>query len=874
MDAKAKAVREILHSGDQFLVPFFQRSYSWQLKHWKRLWNDLRALLEDTGREHHFLGPLVCSSLRSQPGEIHSFQLIDGQQRLTTLSLLLTAVRDTAVRIGDQMIAAQVAETYLINRFEQGVKRYKVIPRVGDREVFFALADGKPVKSDDTTSVDEAHRYFSKAIQTDGFSDSAKLRHLFDTIVGRLYLVVITLDGENPYEIFESLNSTGLPLQESDLIRNFLFMQLPLEEHEGFQEERWKGFEERFEPAGEFKALPATKFYREFLMRNGRYSRAGATFVDYKSYFQEKQLDSVSAVREISRFVELSLGLTRKGQGLSPAVAKAIAKFELLDAATAHPLLLNLLDKHANGSLSSEDLLGIFSDLASFIVRRSFCGESTRAYGRWFCEAINSLGVQPREGLQSYLAHRGWPDDETFIKSVEEFPAYRRELKKVRLILESVEESYGHKEKVDLSTLQIEHVMPQKLPRGHKGTSWRELLGPDWHRAHKQLLHTLGNLTLTGYNPNLSNKPFADKREELIKSKLSLNAFFQDTSDWSAEVIRARSQEVARKVVKMWPRPDGIADYKPTVSPRAEVPRAGRERRRAYWTRFVAMLIEQNSPWLPVEPTDGTVLQLSLPTTNAALTVRFQLNKRRFQILLRFAHARGKQIFALLSNDRASIDAEFQHPATWGAIKEPTVSVHLDNSTIKDALDWHDQHTWIAERLGEFYSAFYNRLAELEKQVVEKNPTKQLQLEYWTVFRDLIESSNGPIRPKKPQPQHWQDFAIGRAGVVLTALMNTQAKRIGVQLALVGPNAKPYFYLLQRKRAELEMKFGGHFNWDEAPEKKQSRIGIYRDGYDPFDKSSWRDQHAWLLEQLHRFHDTFAPAVKNLNADDYRSDEL
>jgi uncharacterized protein with ParB-like and HNH nuclease domain len=870
MDAKAKAVGEIFHSGSQFLVPFFQRNYSWKLKHWKRLWNDLKALIEDSDREHHFLGPLVCSSLKSLPGEIHSFQLIDGQQRLTTLSLLLAAVRDAAAKLENEETAAEITETYLVNRFRNGLQRYKVIPRVGDREMFFALADCKAIENDDTTSVDEAHRFFSKAIQADGFDDKIKLRQLFETIVGRLYLVVITLDGENPYEIFESLNSTGLPLQESDLIRNFLFMQLPLEEHEGFQNEHWKKYEERFELKGQFKELPATKFYREFLMRNGKYSRAGATFVDYKTYFQEKQLDSVAAVKELNHFMGLSLALARRGVGMPANIAAAIAKFELLDAATAHPLLLNLLDRYKNGSLITDDLLGMLSDLASFIVRRSFCGESTRAYGRWFCEAVTSLGDNPRQGLQTYLAHRGWPDDEAFIKSVEEFPAYRRELKKVKLILESVEESYGHKEKVDLSTLQIEHVMPQKLPRGPKGESWRTILGTDWHGTHKRLLHTLGNLTLTGYNPNLSNKPFADKRQEFVNSKLSLNTIFKHKTNWNEDVIRERSKELAEKVVKMWPRPAGIPEYKPTVSPRAEVPRAGRERRKAYWTKLIALLTEQNSPWLPVEPTDGTVLHLTLPTTHASLSVRFQLSKRRFAVLLRFAHARGKQYFSLLNADRDSIDAEFNQPPIWGTGKENTVSQYLENATIKDPLDWHDQHAWIAERLSEFYSVFYKRLADLEEQVVDKSPTKQLQLEYWTAFMERIESADGPISPKKPQSQHWQDFSIGRAGIWLTTVANTQAKRIGVQLTTGGKHAKPYFYLLQMKKAELEQKFGASFKWDEAPTKVQSRIGIHREGFDPLDKSNWADQHAWLLEQLHKFHATFAEAIKQLNADDYK----
>lgn len=230
-------------------------------------------------------------------------------------------------------------------------------------------------------------------------------------------------------------------------------------------------------------------------------------------------------------------------------------------------------------------------------------------------------------------------------------------------------------------------------------------------------------------------------------------------------------------------------------------------------------------------------------------------------------------MFTALSNDRSAIDDEFGQPPSWGTVKEPTVSLYLENATIKDPLDWHDQHAWIAERLAEFYIAFYKRLEDLGKLVVDKSPAKQLKLEYWTAFREVIEAAEGPIKPKKPQPQHWQDFSIGRSGIWLSSVINTQAKRIGVQLTLGSKQAKPYFYLLQQKKAELEEKFGGPFNWDEAPGKVQSRIGIHQEGCDPFDKSAWKGQHAWLLDQMHKFHATFAEVVKNLNADDYKPDK-
>ena len=867
MEAKAKAVSEILYSGNQFLVPYFQRNYLWQKKHWKRLWNDILNLLDDEERKHHFLGPLVCASMKSQPGEIQAFQLIDGQQRLTTLSVLLATVRDAAQKLDNKELAAEISETYLVNRFKKGMDHFKIVPRLGDRELYFAIAEGKEVSADDNSFLDEAYEFFTKVTQSEASKKIEKVKQLFDAIVGRLYLVVITLDEENPYEIFESLNSTGLPLQESDLIRNFLFMQLPLEKHEEFQTEHWQSYEELFEADGEFSELPATKFYRDFLMREGNYSRAKSTFVDFKTYCQAKQLTSQQAVAELKHYLKLALAITRKGQGLPDKVANAIAKLEPLEATTANPLLLNLLGRYSANELNEEDLLGILSDFISFVVRRSFCGESTRTYGRWFCEAIGVIGETPRADLQSYFAHRGWPDDEAFIQHAKEFPAYRRESKKVRLILEAVEDSYGHKEKVDLSTLQIEHVMPQTLARGSKGKDWREMLGEEGAKVHKRLLHTVGNLTLTGYNPNLSNKPYEKKREEFLNSKLSSNTFFKETMTWNADVILSRSEQLAQKTVELWPRPEGIEEFKP-ANKREGVPRAGRERRHAYWTKLIELLEEKQSPWLPLVAPDGTVLELKLPNSNANLSVRFQLNKRRFEISLRCSHKRGRVMFEQLKRDRPLIDQQFEQLPVWESNSNRSVAVLLNNSTIKDPLDWHEQHTWIAARLSEFHAAFFDRLSKLENDVKKESPLKGQFLEYWTELRTHLLAGRGAVKPTKPRPQHWMSFAIGRSSVHLNALVNSQDKRICVDLLMAKKNSKNFFHQLYQDKNAIEEEIGVHLEWLEKPKKKQSRIAIYREDSDPLDRSQWPQQHEWIRQNLEAFYKAFHPRVKQLKAHD------
>ncbi|MFN9982774.1 MAG: DUF262 domain-containing protein, partial [bacterium] len=192
----------ILHSGHQFLVPFFQRNYSWKRDNWERLSNDIWSLLEEQSRKKHFLGPLVCAGMPPIPGEVNKFQLIDGQQRLTTLSLLLLALRNVAREKGDEELADEIHETLLVHRHKKGNQRYKLVPRTGDREVYQAMLDDKQFDLTSPRLLTEGYEYFRKLVQMYCVEDVSRLKSLFDTIINRLYLVVITLEQEDPYEIF------------------------------------------------------------------------------------------------------------------------------------------------------------------------------------------------------------------------------------------------------------------------------------------------------------------------------------------------------------------------------------------------------------------------------------------------------------------------------------------------------------------------------------------------------------------------------------------------------------------------------------------------------------------------------------------------
>lgn len=554
MDARAKSVREILQAGDQYLIPFFQRNYSWQKKHWERLRDDVWALLEQQDNSLHFMGPLVCTRAPSVPTEIPAYQLIDGQQRLTTLTIFLCALRDVAFGWEKAELAQEIEEDYLVHRRKTGLQRYKVLPRIGDRETLTAMIDRRDADNTDT-SIHRAYNFFRHEIEAWAGGDGDKLKMLYVALTGRLSLVVITIDSENPYEIFESLNATGLPLEQSDLIRNYVFMQVPLKDQDAFHRESWMPFEDLFAATDGFDAMDATAFYRSYLMREGVYAKGNATFVGFKEQFKQRTLGPQAQVAELKRYAGYETMLRRPPLVKDADLRKALETIEALDVTTAHPLVLKLLDMQASAALSKESLLGCLNDLASFILRRTICGESTRAYGLWFAEAVRAMSTDPREDLKKYWLKRGWPDDAAFFGGIATFPIYRRERTKCLLMLRHLEKRHGHKERVDLATLTIEHVMPQTIGRDKPGKAWKEMLGEQHEEVHAKFLHVLGNLTLTGYNPDLSNSPYGQKQALYAKSNLQLNDYFSRVSTWDETAVKSRGSALAKALVQIWPRP-------------------------------------------------------------------------------------------------------------------------------------------------------------------------------------------------------------------------------------------------------------------------------------------------------------------------------
>lgn len=559
MKADEYTFTKLLHSNDQYVIPLFQRYYAWERNDWQRLWDDVNDLLEPDAPAEHFMGSLVCMQGDHLPGKVAQYLVIDGQQRLITSAILLCALRDEARKQDLAKLADQINNNFLVHAYEDGLDHYKILPRLRDRQSIFDLVDASTSRGDDR--VYQAYTFFrERLVEAVAKHNPEHLRRLLGLISGSLSMVMITLKDENPYAIFETLNSTGQPLDEADLIRNYVFLRVPLDKQDAFDEGSWRPFEDGLAAADGVPAIPLKDFFRDFLMRGGKYVRQNGVYIAFQQFVEQEQLTPGQLTGILARAAENYRWIQRPSTAPDKGLRRELTRIRRLGVSTAYPLVLHLLDRYEHGDLSLDELIGCLRVLQSFVIRRSIVGETTRPYSHFFPSVARDLpATGVLKSLAAQFAKRGWPDDERFTAALVEFALYRRELVTARLLLLALEEAEGHKEALDVDAmlgqnkLQIEHVMPQAVGDDAHGQAWQDMLGQDWRAAHDALVDTLGNLTLTGYNPSLSNKPYEEKCEEYDRSHLELNRYFATQAIWDASAIRARGKELAADIAAIWP---------------------------------------------------------------------------------------------------------------------------------------------------------------------------------------------------------------------------------------------------------------------------------------------------------------------------------
>ena len=564
MKATDQAFSQIIEGNKQFKIPVFQRDYRWTTAQCSQLWTDITHNPGSPADRGHFIGSVVY--IAGETGAAFSrWLVVDGQQRLTSITLLMIALRDHIRQIGwvgsneDSPTPERINAYFIKNMHQTGERQYKLLLRRTDDATLRALVDCTPLPEPHSALILEACEHFRGLVKD---CDPA----LVYREVARLNVVDVTLDPryDDPQLVFESLNSTGLDLGQSDLIRNYLLMRLSEPEQTRLYEEHWREVEKCFR--GSDSAVDS--FLRDYTAieirttRQIRHDRIYATFKDTFRFSEDHDItfriaDLARAARNYAAF------FLRPTEG-DPLAAGLRGLRQHGDAAAL--LVMRLYDVRDRSGLSDTDFIEGLRLLESYLTRRAVCGLQTRSYWSIFAGIAFKLTARsPLADIKVALARQDayeFPSDEAFKRALLDEDLYHRRI--CLYLLKSLENS----EQLEISpvdTYTIEHIMPQNLSKG-----WKAMLGTEWPQIHEAWLHRLANLTLTAYNSSYSNRPFENKKNMVggfNDSAVRLNKFVREQNEWKGKQMARRGRELAGRALKIWPS----IDIDPKLIEEAEV---------------------------------------------------------------------------------------------------------------------------------------------------------------------------------------------------------------------------------------------------------------------------------------------------------------
>lgn len=551
MEASPAKVIQYFNGEKQNLIPLFQRPYSWKRANWQTLWDDILVQYDSDDKSAHFMGTIVSVPARSVPVGVSKYLIIDGQQRLTTVSILLAALRDTL----DKNSSDRIHEVYLTNRFRDPEDTLKFVPTQADRDRYRSIVLDR-IEPDDSSLLADAYHFFRQQLQSgsDPNGDPINAAKVLATVEHALQVVMINLgDEDDPYLIFESLNFKGQPLTQADLVRNYILMRFRHSMSVGGEQERiyqkyWAPMEARL---GE----NLTEFLRHYAMKDGEniYQRGiySATKGKLKNMSTAEEVEA--EVRRMTDFSGMYASILDPQIEGAPEIRKRLENLKDLDVGTSYPLLLRFLEARRSGVLDVVELERCLGLIESFVVRRAVCVVPTNALNKLFLQwarqfPSGNYATWLHRSMSAGAGGRRFPTNAEFSESFCNSSQYGRG--STRFVLCRLEESFAHKEPVDLSNATIEHIMPQTIT-----DTWVDELGNDAKGVHARLLDTFGNLTLTGYNAELGNLPFSDKKAKLENTHIELNREILAEIHWREAEILARADRMLGIAIDLWPGP-------------------------------------------------------------------------------------------------------------------------------------------------------------------------------------------------------------------------------------------------------------------------------------------------------------------------------
>lgn len=642
MDADKGNIYKLLNGDKQYLIPVYQRLYSWEQAQCSRIWLDI-VTMQKENKEGHFLGSIVCIAEKTSPTGVQKYMVIDGQQRLTTLTLILIALRDS-VSADSEIKPEKLNLSFLINQFETGDEKYKLLLTEEDKDILISLVEKKPILEGTQSKLLNAYKYFKDQIAKQEIDPQL----LFEA-TGKLQIVIITLEREHddPQAIFESLNSTGKELSQSDLIRNYVLMGMDKDTQKRLYNNLWRSFEQLFGHENQDSLMD--NFFRDYLTMNmHRIPKIGNVYDEFKAWkLNCKFSNNEDLCNDLYAFAKIYTDI-EFAKNIDPQLAALFKEIKALNMSVANPFLMTVIRDYQTGILAPyESLIEIIKLCISYVFRRSICEIPTNSLNKTFATFENE--IKKSDYLNSVKAffinrddYKEFPTDKKFGEAFVSKEIYKTRNR--NYILDRLE-NYDNKSPVIIENLTIEHIMPQN---DNLCAEWKADLGEDWKRIHDTYLHTIGNLTLTGYNSEMSDKPFMEKMNMeggFKQTAVRLNQYVVLQDTWNEKKIKERASILLKKALEIW--------------------------------AFPQLTDEEMAPYKTSEPEDAPKYSIETYDTNLFTRMLFEKIDKRIMNLSPGVKKEFKKLYVAYKLDTNFVDIVFQE-------KRLRISINMKFADVKD----------------------------------------------------------------------------------------------------------------------------------------------------------------------------------------------
>ena len=851
MDGKAiKFIKYLDGSEKRFIIPVYQRNYSWKVENCRQLYDDLVKLSVNEGKMH-FFGSLVSV----YNGVSEEFLIIDGQQRVTTISLLLLAIhnllKEGKLVAEDQKLIEKVYKKYLVDEYDPTEKRIKLKAANKDLVAFEKLFDEEPSEYIPNSDITINYTYFYERIQKEEISIDA----LYEAI-SRLMVINITVgEDDNPQLIFESLNSTGVDLTEGDKIRNYVLMGQKPEEQEAFYKKYWSKIE--FCTGNDNNNNNGVSlFIRDYLsvMRQSTPSM-DKIYPVFKSYVAEKNISIEDLLKELLDYARLYEVLI-KSQFTDEVVNASIYRLNYLETTVSRPFFLQVLNLHKQGILTNKDLREIFLMVENYLFRRNICEVPTNALNKIFLTlnreihrydgTYDNYVEKMMFALTSKKESGRFPDDQEFSTALSEKQVYLMRGHYKNYLFERFE-NFGTDEikdvfiRIENGKYTIEHIMPQTIT-----PAWKAALGDDSSAIHATWLHRLANLTLTAYNSSYSNNPFLDKRDAengFKNSGIRMNQLIAQKDKWTLAELEERDEYMVSKALSIWSYPS--TDYKPEEN------------------QLESVTLDDD-----VNMTGSQIAKFSYKNTEQAVESWTDMYAR----ILRILHTEDTSILTGLAYTSDSSIELASHVASTPEEFNNKVQIA---SNIYVWTGTGTQHKF--NTLKRFFTLFGADPADLvfylkdqgETNSTENTPERyEIRKRYWTFALPYIQEKfgeSGTFSNVNPTTSNWISGFFGVGGFNVTCTANFDCARVQFYLGKSDREKnKASFDYLYKHKVEIEEKLGNRLKWERADENKASYITYELAGVSVSNETDWIRMAKFHAEWSKKLCEVILPILKEL----------